>query len=76
METNALDIENVKTWLHDPKFNHIKYVAIGTTIMLIENINISKGGVNGTISMITSIGFNNDKMVTSIIESILAPICF
>jgi len=42
METDALDIENVKIGLHDPKFNHIKYVAIGTIVMLTENINISK----------------------------------
>jgi hypothetical protein len=33
METNALDIENVKIGLH-PKFNHIKYVAMGTIVML------------------------------------------
>ncbi len=64
METNTLDIKNVKTRLHDPKFNHIKYVAIGTIVMFIENINISKGVVNGTIAMITSIGFSNNKMVT------------
>jgi hypothetical protein len=24
METNAMNIENVQTWLDDPKFNHIK----------------------------------------------------
>ncbi len=34
METNALDIEILKTQLHDPKFNHIKYVAIGPNVML------------------------------------------
>ncbi len=67
METNTLDIENVNTRLHDPKFNHIKYVAIGAIVMLTENINILKGVVNGTIVMITSIGFNNNnKMVTNI----------
>jgi hypothetical protein len=76
METNALDIENVKTWLHDPKFNHIKYVVMGTIVMLIENINISKGALNGANSMITSIGFNNNKMVTSITKTISTPICF
>jgi hypothetical protein len=38
-----MNIENVQTWLHDPKFNHIKYVAIRTLVMLTENINISKG---------------------------------
>jgi ATP-dependent exoDNAse (exonuclease V) alpha subunit len=61
-----LDIENVKTRLHDPNFNHIKYVTIGVIVMLTKNINISKGVVNGTIAMITSIGFDNNKMVTSI----------
>ncbi len=67
MENDTLDTENVKTRLHDPKFNHIKYVAIGAIVMFIENINVSKRVVNGTIAMITSIGFNNNnKMVTSI----------
>jgi hypothetical protein len=67
MKTNTLDIENVKTRLHDPKSNHIKYVTIGAIVMLAKNINISKGVVNGTIATITSVGFNNNKMVTSII---------
>lgn len=34
METNALDIEIFKIGLHDPKFNHIKFVAIGPIVML------------------------------------------
>jgi hypothetical protein len=66
MEINAMNIENVQTWLHDPKFNHIKYVAIQAVIMLTKNINISKGVVNGTIAIITSLEFNNDKIITSI----------
>ncbi len=66
METNAMNIENVQTWLHDLKFNQIKYVAIRTLVMLTKNINISKGVVNGTIVIITSLKFNNEKIITSI----------
>ncbi len=55
---------------------HIKYVAIGTIVIFTENINISKGVVNGTIAMITSIGFSNNKMVTSITIKNSASICF
>ncbi len=63
MEINAMNIENVQTWLHDPKFNHIKYVVIQVVIMLTKNINISKGVVNGTIAIITSLEFKNDKIL-------------
>jgi hypothetical protein len=72
METNAMNIENVQTWLHDPKFNHIKYVAIQTLVMLTKNTNISKGVVNGTIAIITSLKFNNDKIITSIAIKIIS----
>jgi len=67
METTTIGIRNAQTWLHDSKFNHIKYVAIKTLVMLIENINISKGVVNGAI---TSLDFNKDKIITSTIKII------
>jgi hypothetical protein len=71
METTTIGIGNAQTWLHDPKFNHIKYVAIKTLVMLIENINISKGVVNGAIVIITSLDFNKDKIITSITIKII-----
>jgi len=40
METNAMGVEHVENWLHDSKFDHIRYVAIGARIMIIKNINI------------------------------------
>ncbi len=61
METNAMGVEHVKNWLHDSKFDHIKYVTIGARIMIIKNINISKGALNGAFATVTSIIFHNDK---------------
>jgi hypothetical protein len=66
IETNAIGIENAQTWLHYPNFNHIKYIAIKTLVMLIENIKISKGVVNGAIVIITSLDFNKDTIIINI----------
>jgi hypothetical protein len=40
--------------------------------MITKNINISKGVVNGALLIITSITFNNDEVVTSIIIKIIS----
>jgi serine acetyltransferase len=72
METNAMGVEHVENWLHDSKFDHIKYVAIGARVMITENINISKGAMNGALAIVTSITFNNDKVVTSITIKIIS----
>jgi len=71
METNVIGIGDAQTWLHDPKFNHIKYITIKTLVMFIENINFSKGIVNGVIVIITSLGFNKDKVITTITIKII-----
>jgi len=67
METNVMGVEHVENWLHDLKLDCIKYVVISVRIMIAKNINISKGVVNGTFIIVTSITFNNDEVVTSII---------
>ncbi len=40
--------------------------------MIIENINTSKGALNGTFVIVTSIIFNNDKIITSITIKIIS----
>jgi hypothetical protein len=72
MESNAMGLEHVENWLHDSKFDHIKYVAIGARIMIIEKINTSKGALNGAFVIVTSIVFNNDKIITSITIKIIS----
>jgi hypothetical protein len=72
METNAMGVEHVENWLYDSKFDHIRYVANGARIMIIKNINISKGTVNGAFAIVTSIIFNNDKIITSITIKIIS----
>jgi ATP-dependent DNA helicase PIF1 len=66
MEINALGIQNVNSWLNDSNFDHIKYIAIGAIVMLTKNINISKAIVNGAIAIITSIEFDNNKIIINI----------
>jgi len=67
METNVMGVEHVENWLHDFKLDCIKYVVIGVRVMIAKYINISKGVVNGTFIIVTSITFNNDEVATSII---------
>jgi len=64
--------EHVENGLHDSKFDHIIYVAIGARIIIIENMNIWKGVVNGTFATITTIIFNNDKIITNITIKIIS----
>jgi ATP-dependent exoDNAse (exonuclease V) alpha subunit len=68
IEINVMFVEN---WLHDSKFDHIKYVTIGARIMIIENINTSKGALNGAFVIVTFIIFNNDKIITNIAIKII-----
>ncbi len=72
METNAMGVEHVKNWLHDSKFDHIRYLAIGARIMITKNINVSKGAMNGAFAIVTSITFNNDTIITSITIKIIS----
>jgi hypothetical protein len=37
---------NVRNWLNDSKFNHLKCVVIRKKMMITRNINISKGVIN------------------------------
>jgi hypothetical protein len=46
-------------------------IAIGEIVMLTKNINISKGVVNGAIVIITSIEFDNNKIIINITIKIL-----
>jgi hypothetical protein len=62
----------VENWLCDSKFDHIKYVSIGARVMITKNINISKGTMNGTLLIVTSITLNNVKVVTSITIKIIS----
>jgi hypothetical protein len=66
METNATRTENEKNWLNDPKFDHIKYIAIRAKVMITKNINNSKGAINGAIVIMTFLTFNDNKTITSI----------
>jgi hypothetical protein len=38
LDTNAIGVENGKNWLNDSKFNHFKYIVIGTKVMITNNI--------------------------------------
>jgi len=40
--------------------------------MITKNINISKGAMNGTFATVTSITFNNHKIITSITIKVIS----
>jgi hypothetical protein len=58
--------------LHDFKFYHIRYVAIGARVMTTKNLKFSKRAMNGALAIATSIRFHNKKVVASIIIKIVS----
>jgi len=58
LETNARNVEHIQSWANNKRFNHMQHVALGTLVMLIENIDLKVGAVNGTIGTITKLEFD------------------
>jgi len=46
--------------------------VIGAKVMTIKHINISKGAINGTIVIVTSLTLDDNKMVTSITIKVIS----
>jgi hypothetical protein len=40
--------------------------------MITKNINVSKGVINGAIAIMTSLTFNDNKMITSILIKVVS----
>jgi hypothetical protein len=49
LETNARNVECIQSWVNNKRFNHMQHVALGTLVMLIENIDLKVGAANGTL---------------------------
>jgi hypothetical protein len=49
IDSNASKMIELYSWIHNPKFNQIKKVAINVRVMIIENINLEKCLINSTI---------------------------
>lgn len=49
IDSNAFEMIELYGWIHNPKFNQKKKVAISVRVMIIENINLEKYLINGTI---------------------------
>jgi hypothetical protein len=66
LETNARNVEHIQPWANNKKFNHMQHVALGTLVMLIENIELKVGAANGTTRIVTKLEFNFKNNVGSI----------
>jgi ATP-dependent exoDNAse (exonuclease V) alpha subunit len=58
LETNARNVEHIQYWVNNKRFNHMQHVALGTLVMLIENIDLKVGVTNGTIGIVTKLKFD------------------
>jgi ATP-dependent exoDNAse (exonuclease V) alpha subunit len=58
LETNVRNVEHIQPWVNNKRFNHMQHVALGTLVMLIENIDFKVGVANGTIGIITKLEFD------------------
>ncbi len=67
LDTNASKFEHMQQWIKDPHFEHIKKkVAVGILVLIIKNIDMSKGVVNGTMAITIFINFDDSKNISSI----------
>jgi len=66
LETNAKNVEHIQSWVNNKRFNHMQHVALGTLVMLIENIDLKVGATNGTTGIVTKLEFDLEYNVCSI----------
>jgi hypothetical protein len=53
LDTNVYEFEHMQQWIKDFHFDHIKFFAIGALVLITENINMSKGAINGAFANYT-----------------------
>jgi hypothetical protein len=66
LETNVRNVEHIQSWVNNKRFNHMQHVALGTLVMLIENIDLKVGATNGTIGIVTKLEFDLEDNTYSI----------
>jgi hypothetical protein len=66
LETNARNVEHIQSWVDNKGFNHMQHVALGTLVMLIENIDLKVSVANGTTRIVTKLEFDLKDNVCSI----------
>jgi len=66
LETNARNVEHIQSWVNNKRFNHIQHVALGTLVMLTENVDLKVGAANGTTGILTKLEFDLEDNVCSI----------
>jgi len=62
----ADQIYDIQSWVNNKRFNHMQHVALGTLVILIENIDLKVGFANGTTGIITKLEFDLEDNVCSI----------
>jgi hypothetical protein len=63
IHSNAFEMIELCSWIHNPKFNQIKKVAINVRVMIIENINLENCLTNGTIPKISTVNFHANNKI-------------
>jgi hypothetical protein len=49
IDSNAFEMVELNCWIHDPKFNQIKKVAINVCVMITKNMKLRKVLIKGTM---------------------------
>ena len=70
LDTNVLLDDNTQYWLDDARFIQLHIIAIGAFVMFTENVNSSKGVVNGATAIVTSVNLDTNQNVKNIIVQI------
>ncbi len=55
LDTKVSKFEHMQQWIKDSHFDHMRKIEIGALFLIIENIDMSKGAINGAFAIITFI---------------------
>ena len=71
IDSITFEVEELGDWINDPKSNQLKKGAVGALVMVLDNINIEKGVINGAMAKIISIHFKKGRDVDAITIGLL-----
>lgn len=66
IDSNAFNVKELGGWINDPKFNQLKKGAVGALVMVLDNINIERGVINGTMAKIEALHVKEGGYVEAI----------
>ncbi len=71
LDTNVYEFEHMQQWIKDSHFEHFKKIVVRALVLITENMNMSKGAINGAFAIVKFIKFNENKIISNKIIEII-----